>query len=114
MLKRKIEAHVVHTVRTTVDRENQRVFPIGIEVRGFDDPALDIEVVDRLVPDFLDLTERHVREHVGVHLCELPEVLRSVHIEGDDLDIQGWIIKPTNENQFVTGQLADAAVNRFV
>ena len=68
-----------------MDREHEGIALGGIEVGRLDDPALDIEVVDRLVPDLLDFAEPDVGQDVVVHARELPDVAGAVEREGDDV-----------------------------
>jgi hypothetical protein len=80
-----VEAHVVHPVGTAVDVENERVFLVGVEVRGLHDPALHVGVAGGRVPDLLDVTQALVLEHVVVHVGEA-RVRRAVaHPVRDDV-----------------------------
>ncbi len=65
-----------------MDGQDHRVLLGSIEVRGLHDPALDVEVVGRFIPELLELAESDTRENVVVHVGELSNHSGLVQVEG--------------------------------
>ena len=87
-LEREIEPAVIHPVRAPVNREHHGVLPGGVEVRGLDDPTLDLKVA-RLVRQFFDLAEGHTVEDVGIYFGQPRRVGRIPQREA--VDVSGLV-----------------------
>ena len=61
----------VGRVRSAVDFEDQRVLLPGIEVRRFENPALNVSAVEALVPDLLRFALLDAAEQLLVHVGDL-------------------------------------------
>ena len=49
-----------------MDAKDERVLLVRIEVGRFDDPSMDPETVDRVIPELLDVSELHFRENAAI------------------------------------------------
>ena len=67
----------IGAVRAAVDRQHEWVFTRGVEVGWLHEPSLDLERVG-VVPEFLDLTQRHAVKDVRVHLGQACRVGRII------------------------------------
>ena len=89
VLPAEVEANAIHAVRPTVYRKHQWILAGRVKVRWFDNPALDVEIVYRLVPDFFDLTEFKICEQRPVMVCQKGDIGRIVEIKRDNLS---WLM----------------------
>ena len=85
VLKHPVERDVVHRERSAMDFKDQRILLRRIERRRLDDPALDLGVGARRVPQLLGFRDLFAGEHVAVDIGEAGNLCRLAQVHPRDV-----------------------------